>query len=96
LYGIGFTAMAASIALLNVHAWSQREVLELNALERYETRATIGAWVILAVVGIASTTMSIVLPPSVMGAPGWAYATLGVVMPLYGRYMNRRRPSLSD
>jgi hypothetical protein len=96
LYGVGFTAMSLLIALLNLHAWRNRTVLELDVVERHETIASMGAWLILAGVGIVSTLLSMVLPPTLAGLPGWAYAMLGIIMPLYGRMMNRRRPSLSD
>ena len=43
IYGIGYIAMCASIILLNLHAWRLRDDLELSELERYDTRAEIGA-----------------------------------------------------
>ncbi|MEK6371934.1 MAG: TMEM175 family protein [Acidobacteriota bacterium] len=93
IYSVGFFAMSGALLLLHAHAWSQRDALGLDAYERHETRASIGAWLILAVVGLLATVVAIVVPPSWTGAPGWLFACLGFLMPLYGRAMDRRRPT---
>jgi uncharacterized membrane protein len=91
LYGIGFTVMSATLVLLNRHAWNLRDVLELDPLERHEARAATGAWTILMLAGVLSTVAALVLPPTLVGVPGWVYAMLGIAMPIYGKRMNRRR-----
>lgn len=93
VYGAGFAAMSCALVLLNAHAWSQRDVLELDDLERHETKATLGAWLILMMAGILSSVVAIVVPDTWVGAPGWLYAPLAFVMPLYGHWMDRRRPA---
>lgn len=92
IYGVGFIAMSGAIMLLYLHAWRERERLQLNRFERYDTRAAIGAWLILAITGVLSLTLAILTPPTLFGLPGWVYASLGIVMPLYSRVMSRRRP----
>lgn len=93
IYGLGFMSMATAILLLNLHAWRQRDALDLDDVERVATRAEIGAWLILLAVGMASTLIAAALPNAVPTA-GWAYALLAVVMPLYGRRARRpRRPT---
>lgn len=94
IYGVGFTAMAGAIVLLNLHAWRMREALGLDALERHETRGTIGAWLILSTAGLLSIVVAVLAPPSMAGLPGWVYGLLGIVMPLYGRRMDRLRPAV--
>lgn len=74
VYGIGFIAMSAAVALLNLHAWRKRATLELTAFERHETRVAIGAWLILAAVGAVSVAVADAVPPSLAGLPGWVYA----------------------
>lgn len=91
LYGIGFTIMSATLVLLNRHAWTLRDRLQLDALERHEARAVTGAWTILMLAGILSTISALILPPTFVGVPGWVYALLGLAMPIYGKRMNRRR-----
>ena len=72
LYGVGFTAMATAIMLLNIHAWNNRDELELDEIERYETRGTITVWFILACTGVFSTLLGLFLPESkyLIGMPG--------------------------
>lgn len=41
--------------------------------------------------GLLSTLTALIVPPSMVGVPGWVYAMLGPVMPIYGVWMNRRR-----
>ncbi|HEX7707826.1 MAG TPA: TMEM175 family protein [Thermoanaerobaculia bacterium] len=98
IYGVGFSLMAASLAQLNLHAWRRREVLQLDEIERHETKGTIGAWLILAAIGVISTAVALVIPPhlALAGVPGWVYATLGVIMPIYGAMLNRRRRRLIE
>ena len=94
IYGIGFTAMSSAVALLNVHAWRRREVLNLDELEREATRSEIGAWLILMTAGLISTLIAASFPA---GPPiaGWTYALLGIVMPWYGSMMGRRGAAAS-
>ena len=93
VYGIGFAAMSAALALLNLHAWRAREALELDAVERLETRSTIGVWMILATTGLVAVVVGLAAP-DVPGLPGWVFALLSIVMPLYGAAVKRRRRAL--
>lgn len=92
IYGIGYVLMSVAVLLLNWHAWSQRSVLQLDAVERHETRSTIGAWSLLALVGVLSTAIGLWAGPRWPGAPGWIYMLLGPLMAWYARAMKRRRP----
>lgn len=89
IYGLGFIAMSSAITLLNLHAWRKRDVLELDAVERQATRFELGAWTILISAGVLSTTIAAAFPHAIPTA-GWAYALLGIVMPLYGRRARMR------
>ena len=96
IYGVGFVLMSLLLAALTWHAWRQREALALDARECLITRAQLNAWLILAAVGTASIVMGLTLPASWYGAPGWAYALLSVIMPLYGRQSDRRMRELES
>jgi hypothetical protein len=96
VYGVGFTAMSVSILLLNLHAWRLRDRLELDPVERHETRAVIGSYLILAATGALSVTVALLAPPHMAGLPGWVYMPLAIIMPIYGRYTTRRRPAASQ
>jgi uncharacterized membrane protein len=93
IYGIGFAAMSGALLLLSLHAWQQRDALDLDDVERHQTRAAIGAWCILTGTGLLSAAIAFALPPSIAGLPGWVYAPLAFVMPLYSRYMRKRQPA---
>lgn len=85
IYGCGFAGMALVVSLLNVHGWRKREELGLSGRERIATRAEIGAWLILAGVGLLSALVAVFLAPSAAAWPGWIYMILPVAMPVYGR-----------
>jgi uncharacterized membrane protein len=93
VYGAGFAAMSCALVLLHAHAWSKRDVLELDEIERHETKANLGAWLILLTAGLLSAVVAVVVPDRWVGAPGWIYAPLAIVMPLYGYRMDRNRPA---
>lgn len=94
VYGVGFVATCSAIVLLNLHAWRQRDGLALDALERFDTRAEIGAWLIVGSAGVLSVVLALATPPSFVGIPGWAYSPLAIVMPIYGTVTARRRRRL--
>lgn len=88
IYGIGFMSMSLAIALLNLHAWRRRDELDLNEAECIETRVELGRWCILFVTGLLSIMIAAAFPDAWPTA-GWAYAPLGVVLPLVRRFMRR-------
>lgn len=90
IYGVGFVAMCLCLVMLHVHAWRKRDELALTPLERGETLANGGAWLIVSLAGVLSLTLALSLPPSWAGAPGWAYMLLPIAMPTYARWINRR------
>jgi uncharacterized membrane protein len=94
IYGVGFVLMSLLLAALTWHAWRQRDALQLDAREQLLTRAYLNSWLILAAVGTASIVMALVFPANWLGAPGWAYALLSVIMPLYGKQSDRRLAEL--
>lgn len=85
IYAVGFVAMCLLVVALNGHAYRKREVLGLNEGERYETRATMTAWLVVAGTGTLSFVLAVATPPSPLALPGWVYMLLPVLMPLLGR-----------
>lgn len=96
IYGAGFSAMALVLSALSLHAWRQRHALQLTDRETFLTRGDAGAWFILAMVGALSATLAIITEPSRIVLPGWTYMLLPIVMPLYGRRIDRGAKSLLD
>ncbi len=95
IYGIGFMAMSITIVLLNLHAWRRRDELELNRVERIETRVELGIWRILFATGLLSTVIAAAFP-DVTPIAGWVYAPLGIVIPLYCRFMRQGTRVVDD
>lgn len=94
IYAVGYMAMTVEIALLYGHAWRVRDRLGLNAVERHDTKAYAGLWLLQAGVGLVSFLLAVLLPARWAGIPGWAYMLLPILSPLYSVRMDRRRPVL--
>src|SRR5262249_43170809 len=89
LYGLGFAAVFAVMALLYRHAWRRRAVLELSADEAGLARFFTAHYLIYVGVGLLSIAMSALDVGMSYGAPGWVYALLG---PLCMWHAHVRRP----
>jgi uncharacterized membrane protein len=98
IYGAGFVTMALLIVALNAHAFRKRDELLLDAYERYQTKAEVWGWCIVAGVGVASIVLALTTdPPESYGDivwPGWIYMLLAVMMPAYGVVTGRRAQRL--
>jgi uncharacterized membrane protein len=96
IYGVGFIAMTGTIVLLNIHAWRLREELELNDLERFDTKSEMQMWSVVGAAGCVSILLALLTPPSMIGLPGWAYSLLAIVMPVLGNRVEKKRQRLTD
>lgn len=90
LYGVGYVAMSACLALLNHHALRRSAQLRLNAMELLLTRVAIEQWIVGAIPGLVSVAMAALLPPQIGVWSGFAYATMPILMPLWGLSVRRR------
>lgn len=52
IYGLGFAAVFVILALLHAHAWRQRDALDLNELERLDTRRAVRMFFLAAGMGV--------------------------------------------
>jgi len=95
IYGLGFSAIAVEILLLNLRAWRLREPLRLNDHEKSLTRAELSGWSVPAAVGLASLLLALTLPMQYLEWSGWVYMSMGVLVPLQSRWhaRSRTRPS---
>ncbi len=58
IYGLGFAAVYLALALLYLHAWRLRDTLDLNELERLDTRHSLWRLSFLIGVGLAAATLA--------------------------------------
>ncbi len=90
MYSIGFVALSLVVLLLYLRAWAVRDDLELDVVERHQTRSEIGSWIIFSFVGVVAILMGLFAPRHPMTVPGWAYMLLGILMPAWGIYRDRQ------
>jgi uncharacterized membrane protein len=86
IYGIGWTAVWLVFVLLYRHALRKREVMGLNAVEVFDTQASIYENLVAACVGLLSIVLVVV---GATGIAGWVYLLLFPLM-----WVLRRRNAL--
>ena len=96
IFGIGYIAVFALFVLLYRHAYRNRERLELNELEVFDTRTDIRENAIN--VGIAAVSIVIATVGGSRYGPlsGMAYMLTPVIMSVHGFRNGRRRKQLED
>jgi hypothetical protein len=96
IFGIGYIAVFGLFVLLYSHAYRNRERLDLNELEIFDTRGDIRESALM--VGIAGISISIAAfgRGAYSGWSGMTYMLTPVVMMLHGVVNGRRRRRLED
>ena len=87
----GFLAVACVFLLLYSHALRKREALELNALEVFDTKISIGAAAINAFTAVLSLAIAWLMPIRWVGFSGIIYVMLGPGFTIYFSLMGRKR-----
>jgi len=94
VYGLGFAALSASIAVLYLHAWNRRGALGLDPSERFQTLAESVSWSLVALFGLVSLTLAWLLPDGLVPLAAWMYCLLIPYGPLadwIAQRLERRR-----
>jgi hypothetical protein len=91
VYGLGWTTIYLIFAGLYLHAFRLRGVLELTALEAFETRSSVRGHVIMASFGLISIAITLAGSPAL---GGWVYALIGPTMGVNGYFVGRRKERL--
>lgn len=94
LYGVGIAVIYLLFMAMYYHAYRQREELELNELEVYETRERMFSYIVLAGIPIISVLIALCAPPEYTPLSGMAYMLYGILTPLYFGMSNRKRKRL--
>ncbi|MEM7366129.1 MAG: TMEM175 family protein, partial [Pseudomonadota bacterium] len=89
IYGAGFVSMSLVMMCCYLHAYRKRQFLALNEIELFVTRWEAIMAGVMALTGVASITLALMLPDDatnafLIGLPGWAYMSLAIVMPALG------------
>jgi hypothetical protein len=96
IFGIGYSAVFGLFVLLYWHAYRNRDRLDLNELEVFDTRTDIRECVLM--VGIAAISISFAAfgRGRYAGVSGMTYMVTPVVMVLHGVVNGKRRKKLED
>ena len=90
IYGTGFFVSNFCLVLLYWHASQRAEALSLTPEERLLTKHEVSAWLIVGGFGLLSLVLALTLPDRLVGAAGWVYAGLAVVMPIFGHLTSKQ------
>ena len=93
IYGMGYIAIYVLFLLMYRLALRHREELELTAMEVFDTKSKIYAFLIQAAVGTGAILLVLILPASRAGETGFFYFMLFPALTIYfrRRYHLRRR-----
>lgn len=94
IFNLGYLAVFGVFILLFWHAYRKREVLELNELEKFDTRGSIQESALNCGIALVSLLIVVVGGAARAGLAGMAYMLTPVVMTLNGKIMGKRRRRL--
>jgi uncharacterized membrane protein len=89
IYGLGFAAVYLALTLLYLHAWRLRDALELNRLEKFDTRYQIFRLLTLTAFGLIAAGLACV--PVLRGWSSFVYILLFPILRTSRIIHNRRR-----
>jgi len=93
IYGIGFIGLYVIFAMLYLHAYRQRGVLELSETEAYDTWAEIRQNILMIGIGLVSVALALAKFPSLSGM---SYMLIGPARTALGAVHGRRRRILYE
>ena len=94
IFGIGYIAVFGVFVLLYWHALRQRERLELNELETFDTRTDIRESGLMVGIAVVSLAFAVLLRNATLS--GMTYMLTPVVMTVHGTLNGRRRKKLEQ
>ena len=94
IFSLGYFAVFAVFVLLHVHAYRQREMLELTRVERFDTLSSIQESGLNCAIALASISIVLIGGSRYAGLSGMIYMVTAVVMAVHGYVMGSRRQKL--
>ncbi|MFN8470183.1 MAG: TMEM175 family protein [Caldilineaceae bacterium] len=91
VYGVGYAAIRAIILLLYGYAYSLRNTLELNSVERFDTLETIQGQAIRLGIGCAAVLVAALGGSSAGLASGLIFMSLFLILPIFHSIKGRQR-----
>ncbi len=96
IFGIGYIAVFGLFVLLYSHAYRNRERLDLNELEIFDTRGDIRESALMVSIAAVSISIALLGRGLYAGLSGMTYMLTPVVMTLHGMINGRRRRKLEE
>lgn len=96
VFDAGYIAVFLLFALLYLHAYRLRRVLELNALEQFDTRESISSSLLQISVGFVSLSIALLAGSRGAAWAGFVYVSLGPLQAIRGMYFGVRRRRLES
>jgi uncharacterized membrane protein len=84
IYSLGFVGIFSVFLLLYGHAWRKRDALQLNVVERHDTKTSMVMFGAYIAIGLLSTAIALVAKGNALSASGWIYFLLGPVSAVIG------------
>ncbi len=84
VFGVGYAAMSAVIALLDAHALKLCDELALSDEEQFNTVTAIWSWCVGIGIAFGSVVIAVTAPDRFIVLAGMFYASFGVAMPILG------------
>jgi uncharacterized membrane protein len=94
IFSVGYFAVFVVFVLLHVHAYRKREMLELNTVERFDTRSSIQESGLNCAIALVSIGIVLIGGARYSGFAGMIYMLTGIVMGVHGYVMGSRRAKL--
>jgi hypothetical protein len=91
VYGAGFVAVFLTLTLLYYRAWRARDRLDLDALERYDTRTSLEHYSLYVLIGLLSVSIAAFGGASASFWAGMTYFLLGPAAGFHGALRGRKR-----
>jgi uncharacterized membrane protein len=96
IYGSGFAAVFLVFALLYLHAWSKRDDLELNDIERLRTRRSLFDHAAMVAIGLISILVALSVPENLVGLAGYLYFVMGAYFTVAGSVFRKKEDALQE
>jgi hypothetical protein len=96
IFGLGYVAVFGLFVLLFLHAYRNRNKLELNELEVFDTRTDIQESALNAGIGCVSLAFAIFAGGRAAPLSGMTYLLCPIVMTMHGMMMGKRRRKIEE
>ena len=96
IFGLGYVAVFGLFVLLFLHAYRNRNKLELNELEVFDTRTDIQESALNAGIGCVSLAFAIFAGRRAAPLSGMTYLLCPLVMTIHGMMMGKRRRKIEE